>query len=495
MPSYQQPFAARVEGLATQAMGLSRVPSPAGTAALTALASDDGDPHRFVQYAMVCLMSMVGYADRINMSVAVLGMADELGWTLQDRGASMAAFFYGCVAGGSQCHPHNRNWPALDHTEPAFGTLLGHARTDLASVKPLLLSCPALHRIRPCLWPSFVLPGSMRLEPHAYTHATLRSRATCATARATFAHRPARYCVCQVPGAIAVRQHGARVVLAWCIAAWCVCTALTPMAARRGPVTLVVVRALLGVAEAPVGPAGMHIVALWAPPRECSRAVAVQGFGFFLGTMLALSVSPGIMVTWGWPAVFYFFTAVGAATLALWVLFARDHPSTPSSPPTSQIAAVAVASRLLSLGNAQADTTTNAQAQHLLPSTWQTVQPVMKQMLSSSGAWAVFALHFLHSVGSYIALSWLPTYLQQRWGLAGTSTSLAMVPFVMVRGALVCALLINCPVVLRSAGSWFPPEHPCALCYLGNGPSPRPMCALPTSAQVSTRQLLTCHFG
>ena len=35
------------------------------------------------------------YADRINMSVAVIGMADELEWTLQQRAQAMSAFFYG----------------------------------------------------------------------------------------------------------------------------------------------------------------------------------------------------------------------------------------------------------------------------------------------------------------------------------------------------------------------------------------------------------------
>lgn len=34
---------------------------------------------------------------------------------------------------------------------------------------------------------------------------------------------------------------------------------------------------------------------------------------------------------------------------------------------------------------------------------------------------------------SYIALSWLPTYLEQRWKISGARTNLAMVPFVMVR--------------------------------------------------------------
>ena len=36
-------------------------------------------PPRYTQYALMCIVGLVGYADRINMSVAVIGMAEELG--------------------------------------------------------------------------------------------------------------------------------------------------------------------------------------------------------------------------------------------------------------------------------------------------------------------------------------------------------------------------------------------------------------------------------
>ena len=104
------------------------------------------------------------------------------------------------------------------------------------------------------------------------------------------------YCACQIPGSVAVRRHGARAVLTVCIAAWCVLTAATPPAARWGPKALVTVRVLLGVAEAPVGPAATHLVAHWAPAHERSRGQAVVGFGFFLGTVAALAISPALMV-------------------------------------------------------------------------------------------------------------------------------------------------------------------------------------------------------
>jgi hypothetical protein len=47
----------------------------------------------------VLLVGLVGYCDRINMSVAVIGMADELGWTLYQRSTAMTAFFFGYCSG------------------------------------------------------------------------------------------------------------------------------------------------------------------------------------------------------------------------------------------------------------------------------------------------------------------------------------------------------------------------------------------------------------
>ena len=158
-----------------------------------------------MQYALLCAAGCVGYADRINMSVAVLGMSKELGaplplllqlvlllalrlmllnadWTMEQRSSALSVFFWGYVAG-------------------------------------------------------------------------------------------------QIPAGVAVRLVGARRMLGVCILCWCVLTALTPWAARHSPLALAAVRILLGLAEAPVGTAGVHHVAQWAPPEERSRGIVTIGFG------------------------------------------------------------------------------------------------------------------------------------------------------------------------------------------------------------------------
>lgn len=171
--------------------------------------------------------------------------------------------------------------------------------------------------------------------------------------------------------------------------------------------------------------------------------------GFFLGTVTALAISPAIMVASSWDAIFHFFSVAGAAVLALWLLFAEDLPPHPPNGVSSVSAAAATPrpphseagvtpipglpstpSHLPATGRPAATAMNTGGAERLVngkaspcvlagagaaPSRSETVA-LMARMLCAPGAWAIFGLHFLHSVGSYIALSWLPTYLEQRWG-------------------------------------------------------------------------------
>ena len=154
----------------------------------------------------------------------------------------------------------------------------------------------------------------------------------------------------------------------------------------------------------------------------------------------------------------------GAVVLALWLAFAEDLPPPPPPPPPppypphpqhppagtcpDEHATLASAraprpdtqaAAIAAVGcprDADAERNENDKAVEVNAAAAPPVDPetaaMMWRMLASPGAWAIFSLHFLHSVGNYIALSWLPTYLEQHWGLSGQGTSLAMVPFFMV---------------------------------------------------------------
>jgi MFS transporter, ACS family, solute carrier family 17 (sodium-dependent inorganic phosphate cotransporter), other len=55
-------------------------------------------PRRHVVVGMAFLATVIGYSDRVNMSVAAVAMKDELGWSQTQKGMVLSAFFVGYMA-------------------------------------------------------------------------------------------------------------------------------------------------------------------------------------------------------------------------------------------------------------------------------------------------------------------------------------------------------------------------------------------------------------
>jgi hypothetical protein len=59
---------------------------------------------RHVIVLLLAACAMLNYADRINASVAVIPMAKQFNWSLQQQSAFMSSFFLGCVLPGGCDH-------------------------------------------------------------------------------------------------------------------------------------------------------------------------------------------------------------------------------------------------------------------------------------------------------------------------------------------------------------------------------------------------------
>lgn len=157
------------------------------------------------------------------------------------------------------------------------------------------------------------------------------------------------YALCQMPAGSLADRFGQRKVLTACIAAWSVVTAMTGFV--EGFLGLLLVRLLLGVAEAGAYPAAAGLVKNWAKPTERGRFssfVALGGRGGgalapFLTAFLALAFvgwgpthwtatfpnesAPGGVETINWRMVFVFFGACGLIVAAVFWFFVRDRPA------------------------------------------------------------------------------------------------------------------------------------------------------------------------
>lgn len=170
------------------------------------------------------------------------------------------------------------------------------------------------------------------------------------------------YALCQIPAGTLADRYGQRVVLTGCILGWSFVTMLTGFV--QGFLGLLVVRLMLGIAEAGAYPAAASLVKNWARPTERGRfssLVALGGRGGgavapFLTAVLALAfvgwgppswtiehetkaVVGGVQQvrteTLNWRAVFVFFGLCGIAVAAVFWAIVRDRPASSVLPSVS----------------------------------------------------------------------------------------------------------------------------------------------------------------
>src|SRR6516225_8770151 len=118
------------------------------------------------------------------------------------------------------------------------------------------------------------------------------------------------YLVSQLAGGWVADRYGGKRVLAVGVAVWSIATMLTP-AATASLGLLLAVRALLGIGEGVNFPAIHSLAAKWTKNSERARAVALNFTGVHLGTVLALLLSPPVILRFGWQALFYLSGALG----------------------------------------------------------------------------------------------------------------------------------------------------------------------------------------
>ena len=131
----------------------------------------------------------------------------------------------------------------------------------------------------------------------------------------------------QVIGGIAADRLGGKAVLGFGVVWWSLATVLTPLAAQTSLPVLLGMRALMGVGEGVAMPAMNNMLSRWVPALERSRSLALVYSGMYMGSMLGLGVSPGLIQGHGWPSVFYIFGSLGVVWWLVWTFFASSTPS------------------------------------------------------------------------------------------------------------------------------------------------------------------------
>ncbi len=142
------------------------------------------------------------------------------------------------------------------------------------------------------------------------------------------------YTIFQLPGGICGERFGSRRTMTWIVVLWGVCAALTALlpgllitGAAAGVIALLLVRALMGVFQAPVFPVLAGAVANWFPPTRWALPNALSNTGLTLGAMVTPPLVALVTVTYGWRASLYLTVPFTFLIAVLWWWYARDRPA------------------------------------------------------------------------------------------------------------------------------------------------------------------------
>ncbi|XP_027926398.1 ascorbate transporter, chloroplastic-like [Vigna unguiculata] len=228
------------------------------------------------------------------------------------------------------------------------------------------------------------------------------------------------YLLTQILGGIWADKLGGKLVLGFGVVWWSMATILTPIAARIGLPCLLIMRAFMGIGEGVAMPAMNNMLSKWIPVSERSRSLALVYSGMYLGSVVGLAFSPLLIQKFGWPSVFYSFGSLGSIWFTLWL---RKAYSSPKDDPDVGVEE----KRLILEGNVS-----NAPVSSI---PW-------KLILSKAPVWALIISHFCHNWGTFILLTWMPTYYNQ------------VLKFNLTESGLLCVLPWLTMAAFANIGGW-----------------------------------------
>ncbi|HET6219912.1 MAG TPA: MFS transporter [Acidobacteriaceae bacterium] len=202
---------------------------------------------------------------------------------------------------------------------------------------------------------------------------------------------------------------GQRKMITRIVACWSGFTALTGMVG--GYVGLLVVRFAFGAAEAGAFPSMAAALARWFRTTDRARATGTMWMGTRLGAAIGIPLATLVMGWFGWRLTFAFFGAIGGIWCTFFWRWYRDNPARHPALDSSDLIYL----------DQNVD----------LPSAPETADTPWKRMFTSANLWSFFWMYFASSYGFWFLLTWLPTYLTQRYQVSAQASSLyAALPLV-----------------------------------------------------------------
>lgn len=199
------------------------------------------------------------------------------------------------------------------------------------------------------------------------------------------------YALLQIPAGLLLDFWSVRWPLAIFVLGWSIATGL--MSLVDGLVGITLCRIALGVTQAGAYPAAAAAIGRWFPKEERARANSSVATGGRAGGLIALALTPVLMAALGgWRIAFALYAVLGIFWAIAFVLWYRD------SPERHPFCGPAEAKRILA-GRDEAPASSI---------TW-------AALLTNRNVWLLAAINFLLNVGWIFLVTWMPTYLNDRF--------------------------------------------------------------------------------
>ena len=135
------------------------------------------------------------------------------------------------------------------------------------------------------------------------------------------------YAASQIPGGLFLDRFGTRLTYALSVGFWSLFTLLHALAG--GLASLLGLRLLLGISEAPCFPANSRVVATWFPQSERAFATGVYTVGEYIGLAFLSPAMFWLLANYGWRSLFIVCGLIGFLFVLVWLAKYReptDHP-------------------------------------------------------------------------------------------------------------------------------------------------------------------------
>lgn len=203
------------------------------------------------------------------------------------------------------------------------------------------------------------------------------------------------YAAFQLPAGWFVDKFGARFTYAAAIVWWSLATAAVSLV--RGVGSLIGLRLLLGIGEAPIAPATAKVVGEWFPKKERGLASGLHGWGSEAGAAIAVPLVAMLMLAVGWRGTFAVCGAMGIAMALLWMWLYR-RPARHKWANAAEVEYI------------RADSRQEDSAEELKSTVkW-------RHLFRFRTVWGMFFAYICRNFLNYFFITWYPTYLVSAQG-------------------------------------------------------------------------------